>query len=426
MITRPPDITMTTLIVTVLTASLPLTGLAKDQSTGDRYRIIVPVADAPAVVNSEDSAEQQSERKSAADRALLMAAETGNAELAAFALERGANPDVRDESDDQTPGLLLATRAGSQDIVRILLENNASPDISSRTGLTALMQAARSSQNNIARLLLDADAQIDLQDERDGYTALLHAAAAGTQAMLILLLESNANVNIQENSRGLTALMLAAARRTGFPAVIDLIAAGADINATANDGWTALMAAINENNHDATEVLLLNGADSLAQTGDDRSAFSLAARSGSPDAIRLLTGGIDAKKFSPVLGQSLHAAALSGNVEITEHLLSFGADSATRNASGHTVLHSAVLGGHANIVETLLAHDADPDLLTETDGHTALMLAANRDMLVAVKHLLSAGANVEIVARDGWTAIQAAEMIGATEIIEALDSRLSN
>ena len=48
------------------------------------------------------------------------------------------------------------------------------------------------------------------------------------------------------------------------------------------------------------------------------------------------------------------------------------------------------------------------------------MLAANRGRLDAVRMLLQAGAEVDSVADDGWTAVQAAEMIGDEEIVALL------
>ena len=48
-------------------------------------------------------------------------------------------------------------------------------------------------------------------------------------------------------------------------------------------------------------------------------------------------------------------------------------------------------------------------------GNTALMLAANRGYLEVLRVLIAAGADVRAVAEDGWTARQAAEMVGDDE-----------
>ena len=43
------------------------------------------------------------------------------------------------------------------------------------------------------------------------------------------------------------------------------------------------------------------------------------------------------------------------------------------------------------------------------------MLAANRGYLDILRLLLAHGARVDLTAKDGWTALQAAEMIGDEE-----------
>ncbi len=51
------------------------------------------------------------------------------------------------------------------------------------------------------------------------------------------------------------------------------------------------------------------------------------------------------------------------------------------------------------------------------------MWAANRGALDAVRALLRAGADTGVRADDGWTAREAAEMLGDTEILRLLESR---
>ena len=68
----------------------------------------------------------------------------------------------------------------------------------------------------------------------------------------------------------------------------------------------------------------------------------------------------------------------------------------------------------------LLERDADVNATGTEDGNTALMLAANRGFLDIVRLLLAAGADVNIRAKDGWTALAAAEMVGDAEIAELI------
>ena len=63
----------------------------------------------------------------------------------------------------------------------------------------------------------------------------------------------------------------------------------------------------------------------------------------------------------------------------------------------------------------LIAAGAEVDARETGTGNTALMLAANRGYLGVLRELITAGAAVNAVAGDGWTARQAAEMIGDDE-----------
>lgn len=400
--------------VTAIFLSLISTSVANATDTSPAESITHSVTP-----QSEDVAASVSPQP-AADRALLDAARNRNLELCTFALERGANVDVRDDSDEATPALVIAARSGAGEIVSKLLNNNAAPDIATSTGITALMQAARSSSVEIAKALIDAGATLDLSDRRKGYSALHHAAENGNQQILNALLSAGANVNKIDTADGRTALMLAAHRLTGFPMVLDLLAAGADLNQSAADGWTALMAATQRKNNDVIEVLLLNGAEPEATTDDGRTALTIAAQSGAFFAMRLLTNALGEQLDLKTLGPSLHTAATNGSDKIVNHLLDLGVSPERFTESGLAVLHSAVLGGHSKVVATLLSGQADPNVLTRKEGHSALMLAANRDMPSIVKVLLGAGARVDIEAKDGWTAIQAATMIGATDIVDEL------
>ena len=71
--------------------------------------------------------------------------------------------------------------------------------------------------------------------------------------------------------------------------------------------------------------------------------------------------------------------------------------------------------GTCNQCKCLLDQGADVDATDEQHGNTALMLAANGGHIDILRLLLDAGADVHIKAKDGWTALVAAEMIGNLE-----------
>ena len=80
----------------------------------------------------------------------------------------------------------------------------------------------------------------------------------------------------------------------------------------------------------------------------------------------------------------------------------------------------AALADQRGALYVLVTRGADVNATVAESGNTALMLAANRGRLEAVRMLLQAGADPNLKAKDGWTALQAAEMIGDDEIVELL------
>ncbi len=68
-------------------------------------------------------------------------------------------------------------------------------------------------------------------------------------------------------------------------------------------------------------------------------------------------------------------------------------------------------------MRALIRHGARVELVDRRNGNTALMYAANRGQVEAVALLIEAEADIDITAKHGWTALGAAEMIGADDIV---------
>ncbi|RYP64180.1 hypothetical protein DL771_008871 [Monosporascus sp. 5C6A] len=84
---------------------------------------------------------------------------------------------------------------------------------------------------------------------------------------------------------------------------------------------------------------------------------------------------------------SLHLAALTGQIEIAEILLAQGADVSAENSSGYDPLKYAAMGGFPELL-TLLLQDNVVDKASESDGNTALHLAAEYGHYKAAEILL--------------------------------------
>ncbi len=131
-------------------------------------------------------------------------------------------PDVINElSSHGFYPLGIASHFGKEDIVRILLRNGANPNSSSQNGYQVfpIHSALSNGQNNIAKMLIEAGAEVNvLQSSR--ISPLHLAAQQGNIDMIIVLLEHGANIAIR-NDFGQTASDMAAEK--GFPEIAEIL-----------------------------------------------------------------------------------------------------------------------------------------------------------------------------------------------------------
>jgi len=135
------------------------------------------------------------------------------------------------------PGALLAA-VGEQDVVRVaaLLAAGADPDERSPEGVTPLHRAAATGNLALVDLLLARHASVDAECESEG-TPLLVAVRERRVEVVARLLEADADANVLHD--GIAPLHLAAIQQDVDIARL-LLAAEADVDATSEDGTTAL------------------------------------------------------------------------------------------------------------------------------------------------------------------------------------------
>lgn len=158
-----------------------------------------------------------------------------------------------------------------------------------------------------------------------------------------------------------------AARNGDSAAVMSLIQQGANVNAAAGDGMTALHWASQRGDAGVVAALISAGAtvDPPTRIGE----------------------------YTP-----LHLASRGGHTSVVMHLLDAGSNAnATTTSSGVTPLHLAAAAiGDGQAVAALLDHGADPNALEASSGQTPLMFAAGANRASAVEKLLRRGADPAI------------------------------
>lgn len=165
-------------------------------------------------------------------------------------------------------------------------------------GETPLITAAIGRNVESLSMLLDYQAEVNAKD-RAGMTALLHAALWHHTAVLPLLLTRGADVHAKSHT-GKTALMLAAwpedfegNRSEDLATIALLIEAGVEINATDEEGSTALHHLAQDHYHgsgheEVARLLIAAGVDVSIQDRLGRTALSYAEENNRANLVAAL------------------------------------------------------------------------------------------------------------------------------------------
>ncbi|KAI8635647.1 hypothetical protein F5Y19DRAFT_17847 [Xylariaceae sp. FL1651] len=236
----------------------------------------------------------------------------------------------------------------------------------------------------------------DILDKDLRYQIILDLVKYDDVNVLDIILEG------QDSKSSLNWALQNAAIKADLKAVVKLLAAGADVNATAanNSGWTALQGAAYKGDFKIVERLLAAGADVNAPGRDGFTALQEAAKWGSLKLVeRLLAVGADVNATAAEYSgwAALQGAAYRGDLKIVERLLAVGADvnAPAARESGFTALQAAALKGDVKVVERLLAAGADVNA-PGRDGFTALQTAKRKGNDAVILCLKKAGARKQV------------------------------
>ena len=234
---------------------------------------------------------------------------------------------------------------------------------------------------------------------------------------------------------------LVEAVRQGDEAVVRLLLGESpQVNATTEDGTTALHWAVHQDDRVLINLLLEAGADVSVSNRYGVQPLTLAASNGSAAAIeRLLMAGADPESEMPGGETALMTAARAGPVDAVRVLLANGADPNARvEGSGQTALMWAADRNNAAAINVLVEHGADVALRTPikkpmgggsyfssppSTGFTALLFAVRAGQLDATRALLDAGASVDALLSDGQSALVIAAANANWELADYLLDR---
>jgi uncharacterized protein len=328
---------------------------------------------------------------------LMVAVLANDLPAASECIARG--DDVNRRGSASHPPLMAAAALGNAQMVEKLLVAGADVHVIDPVmGLSPLHLAAQSGVIDVARLLLDNSAFIDLQTPTTGMTPLVTAVWAKRAPMVGYLLMRGATPEVRTKLGGAT--------------VADFVAAGIQWTAGFTDpseeewgrnisrqleanglgrsdivGAQTLMVAVQAGDLARVRTLITEGADLdakspvLANGNDGQTALLVACFLGHAEIVSvLLTAGANPRIVDYLLGATpAHKAAYAGRAEALVVLKRHGGVEINAQGpfNGFTAMHDAVWHGHKEALEVLLDW---PDVrfdLPGLDGRTPLKLAVD-------------------------------------------------
>ncbi|MEW6292469.1 MAG: ankyrin repeat domain-containing protein [Pseudomonadota bacterium] len=183
---------------------------------------------------------------------ILVAANQSDTNKVIDLLRRGMDVNTTDPQGNTL--LTIAAREKNLELVRFLLDNRANVHKRNRYGDTALMLATLQGHEEVVKLLLERK----VAPNQPGWNALHYAAFENRARIAALLLAAGANVNALAPN-GSTALMLAA-KRGHLEMVRLLVGAKAELNQIDNVEGTALDMATQAKHTEVADFLRKAGA----------------------------------------------------------------------------------------------------------------------------------------------------------------------
>jgi ankyrin repeat protein len=326
--------------------------------------------------------------------------------------------------DNLTP-LQIASLSGQKEVARVLLDCNADVAGEDEDRRTPLHLASKEGHSQVVRILLERGAPTMAQD-KDGSTPLhLALQARRVEAIaeeasqidfLSYMISHSANFQaareladeIDQGEDGSPSSHVEVARL--------LVEHGSDVSARDEKGWTPLHSMSLNGRMDLARFLVEHGADVAAL--DKKGWTPLHLASNVEVAQFLVDHGADATSQRENGWNPLHSASKNGHVDVARFLVEHGADTTAYANDWLTPLHLASSAGHMDVVRYLVECGADAS--AQKDGRTPLHLASFNGHVQVARFLVGHGADATTQMENGSTPLYMASITGQVEVAQFL------
>jgi len=206
-----------------------------------------------------------------------LATRTKNLDLLKYFVEKGVDPNILDEKNNNT--LILAASRANHEIIDYLISKTADVNIKNKEGMSGLTRATRSNSIDVMKLLVENGANIDVLD-RSGNNLGFHLVDSYSDGEVF---EEKAEylvsqgLDIKATQNGNTTLLHHAIKKNDVDLLKVLLSYGIEINAKDENGETALhKAALQSQDEKMLMYLVEAGAETEITTAFDESAYDLA------------------------------------------------------------------------------------------------------------------------------------------------------
>ncbi len=315
-----------------------------------------------------------------------------------------------------------AAMRGDAAAVRALIAEGADVNAAQGDGMTALHWAASNRDTGLARMLVEAGANIGAGTRIGRYTPLHVAAQAGAGEVVEILVAAGAGPDAPITVGGAARPLHLAAASGSARAVMALVAAGADVNA-AEESWaqTPLIFAASKGRTEVVTALLDAGADPAIRTRVmdvtsravydriERAERNRRIREGQPwgpEVAAEVRRQHEEESRRRELAEAASAAEAETRMIEEPEPLSYG--ELVGGHGGLTALLHAVREGHAETALALIDGGADINQVSAGDGTSPILMATINGHYDLAMRFLEGGADPTIASHAGATPLFAA------------------